>query len=477
VEPLIDALTPYSDTPLVRSMVAASADFKGAQGFKTMVVLTDGQDTRFEKGPGYAGDPVINPPPQKTIPQFLQEKFGNSDIALRVIGFQLPADEIAEAKRQFEVPLKKLRKEGRFYLVNKTPELIKALRESMPQRLFFSLQDINGELVEGYKRGLDISREGPGETFPADLPPAYYYVDIDTIQPPLRQKIEIKRGQGLRLGLLQTPTGFVLQRELIADTVSGAENFPGTKETKDWRVTVRENQMGNTADDPLHMKVSIEYLKSRVRSGSGDVLGQVSPSLVLFEVKQQDNAAKMPALRYRPAADFVAPSWQLEARPWPRNKNVAPVLDAFWSDDEHPLPVAVKIDLDGFNVPPGAQFKAVLNPLNGEEGIVRLLSLGMEKHKVDTYDGGQQLMDCLVVRLEYPKDRPVLVQLLTEKSVGQEHRFYSKANKYTGIFWGLTKQEAELSVRALRVISVEGFRQAAMRAESKRHVSLKLSPP
>ncbi len=118
-----------------------------------------------------------------------------------------------------------------------------------------------------------------------------------------------------------------------------------------------------------------------------------------------------------------------------------------------------------------------LNPATEEEGTVRLLSLGMEKHKVDTYNGGQEPQECLVVRLEYPKDRPVMVQLPTEgfPAIGQEHRFYSKANKYTGIFWGPTKQWLEDNLRTLRVISVEGFRQAAIRAE--RHMSMKLDPP
>ena len=41
------------------------------------------------------------------------------------------------------------------------------------------------------------------------------------------------------------------------------------------------------------------------------------------------------------------------------------------------------------------------------------------------------------VRVQHAKDKPVLVKLRDGKHKGEEHRFYSDANKYTATFWDL----------------------------------------
>src|SRR5262249_8536228 len=113
-------------------------------------------------------------------------------------------------------------------------------------------------------------------------------------------------------------------------------------------------------------------------------------------------------------------------------------------------------------------------------GEVRLLSLTTEDQEVETLPGKKrQRMPCLVVRLTYPEGMPVMVQLPGASdhanSGGQEHRFYSKAGKYTGIFWPITPHEAQRQVESLNLISLEGFGEAAL--ASGRYIHFGLDRP
>jgi hypothetical protein len=82
-------------------------------------------------------------------------------------------------------------------------------------------------------------------------------------------------------------------------------------------------------------------------------------------------------------------------------------------------------------------------------------------------------VDCLVVRLSYPiGGKPFFVQLPeTTEVVGYEHRFYTGAGKYTGIFWNVRKDQANV-LPHLDLISV-----AAVLDRSFRVARLDLGEP
>ena len=59
---------------------------------------------------------------------------------------------------------------------------------------------------------------------------------------------------------------------------------------------------------------------------------------------------------------------------------------------------------------------------------------------------------------------------------GEEHRFYTQAGKYTGIFWPVpTGETGSGEVAALDVISVDEFREQARRTGN--YVQIPLSYP
>jgi hypothetical protein len=472
----VEALVPYNDTPIVRSMMSAIKDFKDRPGFKNLVILTDGMDNRFEKQPGgkWRGDPVLNPSGNLTIPAFIEKTFGQTaykDIAIRVIGFQLPPEEEAASRRQFKEPLERLPTKGRFYLVGDTVALIAKLKDSIEQRLFFTVEESSGQPVKDLKGGVAISRQGTDSHW-VDLKPGHYWVVVDA-RKKLRQKVEIGRGDRLRLNLHEQGDGFVLKRELVESA------FPGRVlprvESQGWRVSVLQNQKRD-ADRPwLQMTFTVEAL--RQREFRGEMLGHVTPSLVLFQVRPRDDRkGQTSSLRSYALSNYTARAWGVDVKPWDQAQQ--PVLEAFWDQgplDRHTAGVLRRgqhFSEDLQVLPESNSLEVQLS--KGERGSVRLLSLKVEKHWADTWDGKRQEFSCLVVQMSFPRGRPVLAQL-PNFSGGQEHRVSTEAGKYTGLFWEMTPQQAQQAVESLNLISLTGFREAALAAGQ--HVRIELGVP
>jgi hypothetical protein len=473
VQDRLKKLVPWNETPIVRALMEARSDFKRGHDFKTVLVLTDGMDNRFEARKAHRGDSVYNRNGARSIPEFLEEKFGKQNkenIAVRLVGFQLPRGEETEFDRQFKTVLPRLRPAGKFFKVGNYKELIEALRKSVPQRLFFSLFDADGELVKGWSVN-DVTLQGNNSAW-ATLRPGLYTVVMEG-KKKLEQKVDIVRGIRLRLNLSLKNGEFILRRDLIEESFVGRPN--PKQESRDWRLTVLQNQ-SQVGEDAIELTVTAEKLRSQGFRDK-DLISHLTPRLILFQARSLDDPkAEPPSLRYYRLADYTAPAWGLDVKPWVRDAR--PALEAFWSEGKPEVagtlerPKHFGADLA---VTPGAATVQV--QLNKKRlGEVRLLSLTTEKRPVE---GSKEPVDCLVVRLTFPEGMPVMVQLPGDSdhanSGGQEHRFYSKAGKYTGIFWPITQQEAQQRIHSLNLISLDGFREAAV--ESRQYVRFELGRP
>ena len=79
----LDQLTPYMETPLVEAMwKAASTDLRGEKKMKTLLVLTDGMDTRFGKNRNFF-------PEIREIPAFIP-KFNELGVRVNMVFFHPP---------------------------------------------------------------------------------------------------------------------------------------------------------------------------------------------------------------------------------------------------------------------------------------------------------------------------------------------------------------------------------------------------
>ena len=78
--------------------------------------------------------------------------------------------------------------------------------------------------------------------------------------------------------------------------------------------------------------------------------------------------------------------------------------------------------------------------------------------KVEVSPGIYRDESCLLVRLHYPEGKPYWVRPQGLRTEGAEHRFYKSANKYTGLFWPVTPDQADVTLEGLGLVSLAEFK-------------------
>jgi hypothetical protein len=234
---------------------------------------------------------------------------------------------------------------------------------------------------------------------------------------------------------------------------------------------VRRNQV-----DGLRQFMALE---SKSRSSP---LRQVKPGLAWFQLSLEglpDPSAAL-ALRWREwsassleVQAYPAPVWKLDVPQWPvapaGDGLAKPILRAWWRDSGRPLP-ATEFQRDGTGGPQQVRVD--------DNQTVRVEDIRLEEHLVEGQPGEPPtLRSCLVIRLAYPKDSPYLVDPEPIKSVdtaGYEHRFYSQAGKYAGLFWPVNAAQFE-RLQRFRLVSLNRLRAEAVKL--KNTAEIKLSRP
>jgi hypothetical protein len=358
--------------------------------------------------------------------------------------------------------------------VQTSAELLAELRKGAPPGPALSLFDETGTLVKSWD--LDELTLPRAPTHWGRFAPGVYKGWLyrqgteDRVRQLLVGVVDVRPGPPLWLSLTKSGGQFRLER--AAARQPAADKAPGAGAARGWKFTVHQSRF-DQQEDALRLTVTADKL--RPRAGGEEILTDVQPRLILFRVKARDNPeARPPSLRCSALAD--APGWELRVKPWaPQAK---PVVEAFWTEG-HPevaeaLARETHFDADFRVLPAGRSLKVQLS--RRERGAVRLVSLGLEKYWVDTGEGKREETLCLVVRLNFPPGKPVMAQLpYGALRGGQEHRFYSEAGSYTGIFAGMTPEQARQGVQSLNLISLEGFREAAL--ESGQHVRFEPGVP
>lgn len=129
VSHLLKGVRPWGQTPLYLSLVEALNQFSrdDAGTDKSIVVITDGVDHQFTP----SSSPVR---PPKTGKGEVEQALQNLPVPIYIVGFGVPEDERAMAKRQFE-ELAALSR-GEAYSVDEAPDLIKTLQGLLGQTEF-----------------------------------------------------------------------------------------------------------------------------------------------------------------------------------------------------------------------------------------------------------------------------------------------------------------------------------------------------
>jgi hypothetical protein len=442
------ALVPWNESPIVRTILMAREDLRTATGFKTILAITDGMDNRFEH------DREFNPQ-GKSVPAALLDAFRDSDIQVNVIGFRVHTPEEAKAREHFEV-VEQFPVPGHYYLVKQEPELAVTLEKALRQRLRYWIDDADNVPVAAVPPGgLDVSRSGANDQWiPGGLAPGGYRLRVYA-PGRLEKYVELDPGDLLLVRLaFRRPDGeggLAFERVLFTKA-----DYPWkpAQEQAGWRFAVLQNQL--TEAGGLQMLYTLEKLYDRRES----MLQQIKPRAAWFELGPVPGQPF--AVRWANQPGYPAPAWALDVPEWPTLAGpppgpARPVPRVWWNPDQD-TPRAVTLDR-GRDF--GALSELTGRPLQIEGDAVTLEDVRVEEHVVETQPGVRTPQSCLVVRLVYAPDRPIWAEVRGVNAVGEEHRFYQSANRYTGLFWPVTAAAAEKALTRVGLISLAAFKRTA----------------
>ena len=444
-------VVPYNDSPIVRTMIRARDDLLRLSdvGLRTIVVVTDGDDNRFEVDPlrGASG---------KDISSFLRESFKDAGIQINIVALpQTKPELIKKLQDQFKVILE-LPVPGRFYDANQPIDLVTSLRTVFRQELTYRVVREDRAPLSGISAlDVTVSRLDADDIWcPWPLPPGGYRL-LTRGEKPLEARVALDGGDLLLVTLGERNSAPTLSRGLFAQ-----EFYPNQPSQTDrafrWRLSALQNQLFENR--ALRILATLE----RMPEASEGTLHLPRPREVWFEVAPGDDTKTGSPLvvRWTNREGYPAPAWSLEAPDWPRtlgtDEPARPTLRAWWREElsspagdtlneVKPIDVRLPVDADRTIELPG--------------GTVILRGVQVEEHNVEVSQGERRWMPCLVVRLAYPKGKPVWVRPRGVNATGWEHRFYTTADSYTGLFWTTTIDQALTTVNRLDLISLDTFKR------------------
>jgi hypothetical protein len=470
-------LEPWNETPLVRAMWEAKRvgfperDAAGQpfEGFKTMLVLTDGQDNRF-----YYYDEEHVPPqwnidktlqkehPTKEIGEFIRIKFEKIGVVVNLVGFKVAnKKEAADLRKNFEGTLKELDPPGRFRTIDDIEALNKELQESLKQDLRFWIEDASGKVLPGTENGLQVSRR-QGQDQWVRLDPGNYYIRVQPGRT-LRQLVHLERGDYLLVNLRRDLTGKNFLFERVLDGNDYKRFGHDSKEREGWLLTLRHNYY-RAGDQSLEMLLSLENSRDRLPKGERDTIRQVrpQPQAVWLEVEPQGAEAPPSLFSWGPFPGYAAPTWRLNCRDWPPRAGTSqpanPRILAWWSWQNEPASFKTIDRTAGAAITDVVGRKALVPGGAGEvviEGIEIRDGVSIEGAPGELAQTG---VTALVVRASFPNKTPIWLDPVGVDHTARQHRYYNQAGKYTGIFWPVTRDTVQTSLRGISVYSVDRFK-------------------
>jgi hypothetical protein len=459
------SIVPWNETPLIRTIIMAAGDLNGIKGAKSLVVITDGIDNRITQ------DKQLNSE-GKTVEEFLKSPDLHKwfdGIQLNIIGFRVTSKEQKTAVEHFEM-VKGLNPPGRLVLIEDQTLLAKTIQGALFQRLRYWIDWAdNRPIVGNFDRGLDIGISGLLQQWvPGGLPPGNYQLRTE-IADVAKKGFALNQADLLMVDLAPKPGKGFGELEFQRVIFSKMERYPPARiaEQENWIAGVLQNRLFPGGNSQMLLTLEQKY------NPEEKVLQHIKPRFVWAEMDVESKQAAPFQMRWFYQPGFPAPAWSLTTPRWPAQAipGVAgvqgstpekPVVRVWWSPFE---------EWHGIKLERGHQFNT-LGDLNNE--IMKmdnqeyvLESVRVEKHQVETRapdygkEAERQESSCLVVRIHYPEGKPAMARIKLPGLGGQEHRFYTSANKYTGIFWPVTPRQANEVLREIEVLSLGQFKKQA----------------
>lgn len=409
---------PWDLSPIVRAALKARDRIREEPGpFKTVVLITDGVDTRFD------GDQKNLK--KRSVKDAIRAEFSNGDVRLAIVALPVPKSELL-FQAEFTV-VNELKPSGKFVPIPKGPkelvqkrmeELTDWLRSGLNPRVRFTLEPLDGQNSQG---DLTAGTDTADNWYTGRLEPGTYRFNMTGVTEASRT-VQLNRGDRLLLDLTENRGEIDLRRHWFADTAMGQKSG---RPTDPWRLSLLQNR---SEAGGLRLFTTIED-----RPKPTDPLSVARIGDVWFEVRPVLTNPGPISLRWRTAPGYPAPSWSLDAPGWPvfpgGKAGASPLLEAWWSPGG-PFPAR-----GAWMAPTGMP----ITTLNGASATIgdtplTLDSIGFEQQMIDGLPEPQR---CLVARLSHPPGNPVWVRPLGATAARTEIRIYRGANKVTCLFWAI----------------------------------------
>jgi hypothetical protein len=441
-------LRPWNESPVVRTMLLARGDLeRSGAGYKSLLVLTDGKDNRFAK------DAEVNPE-KKDIPTALRDAFVDSDVEIIVVGYKLSDADEVEAREQFKV-IEGLPRPGRFFAVREAGRLASALARALRPSLRATVETLGNVPVAS----LSVGRAGgnPRWSEPALAPGGYKLVARAGVR--RERELVVNRGDLLLARIAERPGGGVaIERELW----SGDAEPNDRERVTGWRFSVVRNARAGQNRDRLELWSTLEKFPSARESA----LEMVKPREFWTEVVPGNAAtAASYAQRWAYQPGLPAPCWALRVPSWPSAEGdptpatARPTVRVWWDPDQEASYTTAVVRLADY----ASTDEIPAREVRAEGASVAIEGVTVEDRRVEVAPGEWRERSCLVVRLRHEPGKPFEARLLGLQPEGAEHRFYTAANKYTGIFWNVTRDQAGVALDGLGLVSVAGLKARAER--------------
>jgi hypothetical protein len=453
----VAALEPWNETPAVHAILKAREEMLALNppGYKTILVLTDGMDNRFGKP-----DPMT--PRNQQIRKALREAFTMKEgISLNIVGFRISpdgqeTDEERNAREQFEV-VENLSPPGRFWSVKTQDQLIAALDQALRQKLRARLDSEDNIPDRRLQEGVDVTPLGSNPNWRLGVPPGGYRLWATFGPQRPERRLALSPGDLMLVNLVPGQgRGLEFERALY-----GLEPVNQTKPAKandrgDWRLTVLQNQ-APSGGPGLQALLALEKTYDRSETS----LEQLKPRRLWLELATPQDVRTPFVQRWSFRPGYPAPAWGIDVPAWPvqaaTQAPAAPVLRAWWNPDLEPAPAAT--------LERGADFRSTVDlvsrPIPIGPATAYLESVTAETRNVETAPGTWAMQPCLVVRLTYPKDQPLLVRPGNLAVQGREHRLYRDVNKVTALFWPVAAADVDNKLAALQFYDLAAFQAEA----------------
>jgi hypothetical protein len=443
-------IRPWNESAVVRAVFQASQDLEGSEGYRALVLLTDGMDNRW------LSDALANPQ-RLDVAAALRSRFDQSGIAVHVIAYRVSdAAERTSVRDQFQV-VAQFKTPGTFLMADEAGALASRLERSMPRGLNYRVLQGDNRTISGIPAtGIPVGRPGALD-HPLALNPGGYQLWLQGQERPGREFV-VDPGRWLLMKVI--PRSGSPSLEIVRGLYT-SESFPLRPSRRDpfsgWTLAAIQNRA--LEGGGLQTLLALEKTYDRQEA----VLQSIYPRDFWIDLAPETGNRSGIATRVLALPGYPAPIWSVEAANWPASAEskvpAAPALEAWWDPDRSAPPDVL--------LEPGRHFRS-LDELRwrdfdvaGEKVTIEGLSFETRTVMIDPQNSAER--PCLVVRIAHPRDRSFRVRLEAAGIAGSEERYYQQVGKSTTLFWPMTSDQALAALRRIDLISLQGFKWEAER--------------